>query len=204
MKRMGNRQAGFGPIELLVAIGVIVVLGAVGWVMYQRHISDNKPKAATTTSQTTSQQHSTTTTQPQPVAYLDIKEWGMKLPLSDTVKDAYYVVPTGISSDADGRPSAIALGLTSMSSSCGTISTTAPGYGNSLGAIIRALPNDTDPVSGQLYTQKYPGGVTVGGYYYAYLSRTNGRTCAAPSTLQSIDTAFAATTKGVASDSATN
>src|SRR5216683_7521847 len=45
------------------------------------------------------------------VSYLTVKEWGVKLPLSSTISDAYYVVPVGISPDADGQPSGILLGL---------------------------------------------------------------------------------------------
>lgn len=65
MKRKDDRQTGFSPVELVVVLGVVVVLGAAGWMVYQHQKRTSKPKASTTTSQTTNQQQSTSSTQPQ-------------------------------------------------------------------------------------------------------------------------------------------
>jgi hypothetical protein len=128
-------------------------------------------------------------------------------PLSSAVSDAYYVPIPGVSLDADGKPSAIGLGLISLNSSCGALPTPtdyAAGYGDSLGGIIRAQPTDTDPISGQLMSQKYPGGVTLNGYYYAYFSRTAALTCAATNTFQSMNSAFTIAVDNMKPDSASN
>ncbi len=146
---------------------------------------------------TPSQGTTTTPTQQTMMAYLTIKEWGVKMPLSAAIKDAYYVVPTGISLDADKRPSAILLGLTSRNSSCGTVAPDGSGYANSFGEIVRALPTDKDPVSDKLYTELLPGGTTIGNYYYGYSSNVKSKTCVPQSTLESIDSAFVTAAKGI-------
>lgn len=206
--RRQEHQSGFSTVEILLVVLVIAVLAVSGSVVYLHHKTTTaaKTNAATTNpAQSTGQQTSTTTTQPATTTtqYITVKEWGVKLPLSDSIKDAYYVVPTGISDDSDGKPSAIDFGLTSLNSSCGTV-TGGPTDYNSLGSIIRALPTDTDPVSGKLYTQLDPNGVTIGGYYYGYADASiKNKTCSSQTTLQSIDSAFATAAKNTAAVTAT-
>jgi Tfp pilus assembly protein PilX len=193
-----TEHSGFSVIEVLLAILVIVVLAVTGFVVYQRHKPITaKNSAATTSTQTTTRPPQTTT------QYLTITEWGIKLPLSDSIKDAYYVVSTG-SQDVNGQPNTMWLGLTSLSGDCNASQANKPGASiiTSIGALGRALPTDHEPVKGTLYTQLYPG-ITIGGYYYFYISGTNGKTCAPQSTLQSIDSAFAAAAKGIVAAPAT-
>lgn len=194
-------QSGFSIVEVLLVILVIAVLTVTGLVVYQHHKSSSaKNSAATKQTQPTTQPKDTTTTQPAQTTttqYLDIKEWGVKLPLLNDIKDAYYVVPTGISDDSDGLPSGIILGLTSLNNSCGTVLPGNTGFDNSLGEIVRALPTDKDPVSGKLYTQLLPDGTTIGSYYYGYSSSIKSKTCAPQATLQSVDSDFATAVKGI-------
>ena len=195
MRDSANRQTGFSVMEGVLVIVVIGLLSVTGWVVYQH----NRTKAANAAggAQTTSQQSNVTTTPPAPtVSYLTVKEWGIKLPLSDSIKDAYYTVPSGISNDLDGLPSGIYLGLTSLNTSCGTTTPDSHGSDNALGAITRVPPTYTEPTSGELFTQKYPGGVTINGYYYVYASRLSGKSCAPAATLQSVDSALASAAKG--------
>ncbi len=199
MGRQG-RQAGFSPVEVLIVIAAVAVIGAAGWFVYQhnRTKATNAAGGTQTTNQTSNQQ-TTSTTPPAPtVTYLTIKEWGVRLPLSDSIKDAYYVVPDGISKDADGLPSGISLSVSSLDTACGKLNSGPTGQDNSLAGIIRVLPTDTDPVSGKLYTQLYPGGPTINGYYYAFSDLTSHRTCASQTTLQSIGSAFSAAAKSTA------
>jgi hypothetical protein len=120
---------------------------------------------------------------------------GVKLPLSNTIKTAYYKTAKGSSYGPGGLPSTVWLGLASLSSSsCNPGNNDAGGRG-AIGAILRVLPTDTDPVSGQLLTQKYPNGVTIGSYYYLYQSWATNNPCASNSTLQPIDSAFATAAK---------
>jgi len=206
--RQREHQSGFSTVEVLLVVLVVAVLAVGGFVVYQHHKSTSaKNTAATGSSQTATQPQSTTTTQTQQPAaqYLDIKEWGVKLPLSTSISDAYYVIPQGISYNADGKPSGLYVDVTSLNASCGDASAgnTNRSIENAVGEIVRSLPTDSDPVSGKLYTQLLPNGTTIGGYYYGYSSDISGKTCASANTLQSIDSAFATATKNAISASST-
>ena len=192
-------QSGFSVIEALLAVLVVAVLAVICLVVYQHHKSiPAKSSAAANTTQTTTLPTSTTTTQPAQVAtqYLTIKEWGVKLPLSSTISDAYYSVGGNVGTD--GKPNTIWLGLTSLNSSGCNASPDNPSSFKPLGAIVRVLPTDKDPGTGKLYTQQDPNGTTINGYYYGYASNiSKDSSCASATTLQSIDSAFAAAAKGI-------
>ncbi len=196
MIRLKGSQAGFSTIFIVaIAVLAVVAAGTVGVMVYHSDKTANKPISATTTNPSQPAPKSTTSSTNQPAAtatqYLDITQWGVELPLSSSISDAYYVVPTGISPNQDGKPSGVILGLTSLNNSCGTVTADAKGYSNNLGEIVRALPTDKDPVSGELYTTLDPDGTTIGGYYYAYTGGITSKTCASSSSLQSVSSAFA-------------
>jgi len=186
-------QSGFSVIEALLVVLVIAALAVTGFLVYQRHKSGTKTAIATNSPQTsTAKQSAQAATQ-----YLTISEWGVKVPLSDPIKDAYYNVKD--SNITDGLPNTAWLGLKSLdgSTECnaslmGTIHTETTG----VGAFGRAHPTDHEPVKGTLYTQLYPG-VTIGNYYYFYISGIKGKTCAPQATLQAIDSAFATAAKNM-------
>jgi hypothetical protein len=197
--RRREHQSGFSTVAILLIVLVIGIVGATGFFVYQH----NRPKlsnAASNPSQPSSQQ--TTTPTPTPpastVAYLTIKEWGVKLPLSDAIKDAYYTPAVGSSKGPDGQPNTLLLGLRSLDSSgCAATNTTA------FAQIFRALPTERDGVTGKLLTQEYPDGVTIGNYFYAYEGVSNTGTCKAPqATSQAADAAFRAAQKGMSSATA--
>ncbi len=189
-----ERQSGFSIVEAVLVVAAIGVIGAGGWFVYQH----NRPKA-TNAAPNTNQQTTTTTATPAPtVSYLAIKEWGVKLPLSDSIKDAYYI--PGISSKGtDGLPNQMWVGLKSIDGNgCAATNNIGPAL------IFRALPTDTDPVSGQLLTQKYPNGATIGSYYYGYedFTTSSSNACKAPqTTLQSVHSSLANAAKGTVSAS---
>jgi hypothetical protein len=191
-----RNQAGFGILPVLLIVLVIAALVGVGLLVYQRHKPNGtKNSAATGSTQSTGQQQSTTSKQPQQTAYLDIKEWGVKLPLSGTIKDAYYSVGGNVGTD--GLPNTIWLGLTSLNSSgCNASNDDSPSF-KPLGAIVRVLPTDHDPGTGKQYIQQDPNGATINGYYYGYASNINNVSCASAATLQAIDAAFATAGKGI-------
>jgi len=193
-------QSGFSTVEIvLVVIVAAVIIAAGSFVAYRYHHKNvsTKSSAATGSSQTATQPQSTTTTQTQQPAaqYLDIKEWGVKMPLSATIKTAYYDVGKGSSYSPGGLPSTMWLGLASLSGASCNPSNNDSGQRGALGALLRVSPTDTDPVSGQLLTQKYPNGQTVNGWYYAYQSWAANNPCASSATLQPIDSAFATAIK---------
>jgi|GEM_PF-1300329 len=206
MAARDSNQKGFGLIGVPLLIAVVLALAVVGWAVYRHgHKNSTKSDATSSTSQTGAQQTKSSTDQPAQTApqYLTIKEWGVQIPLSSAVSDAYYVVPTGISNDADGKPSAINFGLASKNTACGTVTGSPTDY-NALGSIVRALPTDKDPVSGKLYTQLDPNGATIDGYYYGYADASlKSKSCVSQTTIQDIDAGFAAAVKSAAATTAT-
>jgi hypothetical protein len=198
---MGQQHTRSGFVGIIVTLVVAVVaIVAVGLTLYQ--YQKTKPLASSSTSytsQSTSQQKGASAQLAQAVTqYLVIKEWGVKLPLSDSIKNAYYVVEKGSSYGLSALPSTVWLGVASYSNAvCNPANNNAGGRG-AIGAILRVLPTDKDPVKGQLLTQEYPNGVTIGGWYYAYQSWAVSNPCASESTLQPVDSAFATAAKGIA------
>lgn len=183
MERTQSKQTGFSIVELIIAIVVVGVIGAAGWFVYQH----NRPKGANAAENTQTTNQQTPTTPSPTVAYLTITEWGVKLPLSDSIKGAYYI--PGISSKgSDGLPNQMWIGLTSLNGNgCTATNNSGPAL------IFRALPTDTDPVSGKLLTEKYPNGAIIGSYYYGYedFTTSSSNTCKAPqTTLQTVKTAL--------------
>lgn len=197
MKTAQSKQTGFSVIEGMLAALVLVALAGVSFTVYQRvKSSATTTDAATNPNQSTNQQPVTTTPAPT-VSYLTIKEWGVKLPLSDSIKDAYYTFK-GSNNGSDGLPNTAWLGLTSLNTNGCDISTTGPSSTNKpIGSILRVLPTDQDPVTGSPYKQEYPNGVTIGSYYYGYAPWKNN-TCTSAASLQSIDTGFANAAKSTA------
>jgi hypothetical protein len=198
--RRREHQSGFSAITGLLVVLAIVVISGAGWLAYQHNRTKVTNAAAGSTQSSTQQPATTTTTQPAPtVAHLTLKEWGVKLPLSDSIKDAYYI--PGISGKGtDGLPNQMWIGLKSLDGNgCTATNNSGPAL------IFRVLPTDTDPVSGQLLTQKYPNGATVGRYYYGYedFTTSGSNSCKAPqTTLQTVHASLANATKGTVSASA--
>jgi len=193
------KQLGFSVIEALLIVLVVAALAVTGFLVNQHHKpSSTKSSAATSQTQTTTQPAQTTT------HYLEIKEWGIKLPLSDSIKDAYYAVSTSFSNDPDGLPSGVWLGLKSLNDpSCNPANNNTGGGTGAIGDILRVPQNATDPVSGKLYSQKYPNGVTINGYYFGYQSWINDTSCTQRSTAQAANLAFATAVKSIVSTTAT-
>ncbi len=199
MGKMVNKylnKSGFGIVLIVVAVVVIVSITASSVLIY-RH-SHNKKLASTTSTtsaSTSSPTQSSSTSQPTAQQYLVIKEWGVQIPLSDSIKDAYYVVATNSSET-------MWLGVKSLDSTCPAIranDTSAGGANAAISALIRVSPTDVEPVQGKPYPQLYPG-ATVGNYYYAYINQASNSKCASTATLQSIDSGFSTAVKSTVSD----
>lgn len=209
MKTTRGAQVGFSLIKVLV-IAVALAVGGAGWYVYRHH--EPKPAANTvaTTEQPMAKLADASTAQPaQPAQaatrYLTITQWNVQLPLSGPINDAYYVVPPGETPDPDGEPSGIIVGVHSLDSSCGAVTSDPAHFTKSLGEIVRTQAGLVDPVTREPYTQEYPNGVTIGGYYYGFLATGTSRTCAsATSNLQSVDSAFETATKDLVTATATS
>lgn len=202
-----GRKSRHGNFRVLWVTGALLVaLAATGWAIYRHYHNKQKEQVYITTTteaqSTTSVPPTATSTGQQTVAptpataatYVTIKEWGIRLPLSDVIKDAYYVVSTG-SADENMQPNTVWIGLQRLDKAgCAAALGNTKGADAPLGAIGRVRPTDHDPVKGVPYTQLYPG-TLINGYYYFYLSDTKDKTCADTATLQAIDAGFTAAAK---------
>lgn len=195
MTRQGDRHTGFSTIEAVAVVAVIAVIAAAGWFVYQHNRTQLTNAAGGTT--TTTQQTTTTTTPAPTIVYLTITEWGVKLPLSSMISDAYYVMnPTSLK-DPDGLPSQAWLGRKSFTSASCNPANNNDGQRGAIGAILRVPSGQLDQVTGQPMSQEYPNGVTINGYYYAYQSWATGNPCASQATLEPFDSAFADAAKNI-------
>lgn len=196
MKMAQKFQRGFGVVELVLIVLAAGLIGGVGWWAYQHNrpkVSDAKDSGG---SQSTKKPPADKDSKPT-VAYLKIKEWGVKLPLSEEIKDAYYVVSTG-SVDENGITNRILIGLKSLDKDGCLAEGNNRGEGSAIAAIFRALPTNIGEVSGKPVTEDYPNGVHIDGYYYAYQSLIRSTSCKAPQTiLQTVDGAFTAKGKTI-------
>jgi hypothetical protein len=174
MKILGERL-GFGKTGALFLVGfaVVAIAGVLGY-HYQRKASA------------------------LPTQQLAIHEWGVNMPLPSNINDAYYVASTSTHDPLTGQPNTMWVGLSSLSAKgCDAGRFNATGASSPVGAIIRVAPTDTDPVTGMLYTQKFPSGVIVGGYYYVYIPWKSA-SCTSSSNLGDVNTAFVNAVKGSA------
>ncbi|HET6924351.1 MAG TPA: hypothetical protein VFH39_00790 [Candidatus Saccharimonadales bacterium] len=99
-----STQAGFAAIEAILILVIVAIIGGTGWfVWHTKQATDqsltntasaqpgiakaNKAKTTTKKSATTTPASSTST------KYLIIKEWGVEIPLTSELADAYYLGP---------------------------------------------------------------------------------------------------------------
>lgn len=134
--------------------------------------------------------------------YLYISQWGVQMPLSSTISDAYYVVSTSFSNGPDGSPSGVWLGLHSLTAPSCNPANNNEGATGAIGDILRVAEGATDPVSGARYSQKYPNGVTINGYYYGYQSWTSSNPCGSRAALAKYDSAFGAAARKITAQDA--
>src|SRR6266566_5289008 len=143
--RQRESHSWFSAVNISLIVLVVAALAVTGLVLYQHHKSSSaNSSAATSQPQTTTQPRSTASTQPQQTAtqYLTIKEWGVKMPLSDTLKTAYYVAGKGSSYGPGQLPSTVWLGLASLSNASCNPARNDNGERGAIGAILRVSPTD--------------------------------------------------------------
>jgi hypothetical protein len=85
MSRPSDRQSGAAIAELIVALVGIVVICATGWYVWR-----SRENAYGSLNSAQSVTDAKVSAAPQRVGYLTIPEAGVKLPLTDAIKDAYY------------------------------------------------------------------------------------------------------------------
>lgn len=153
MKKLN--QKGFGFFYWLMLLILFLLLGFFGWYVYSQK-KNNKAKPSSSSSQ--NQQQNTPAAEAK---YLVIKEWGVRVKLSDSTADAYYL----IKQDA---PNYAYLSLTALSNTdCAANKTTLGVYTriNSLNDVN----NDSAGADSKTYAQGgYGTSPTAGGKYYYY------------------------------------
>ena len=120
---------------LLIALTIAVAGGV--WIFRAQHNQSNQQ-----TTRPTTQQNPPVEPQKTAQQYLVISQWGIKLPLSDDIADAYYVVSTS-SQDAQGKPNTMWLGLKSLDDVDSCAADQANHGGTPLGALIKAAAAQT-------------------------------------------------------------
>lgn len=198
-----NRAKGFGAIGIIAVVLVVLIAGAAGYAVYnnQQNKAQNNNAATNQPNNESQQPEETTKEQAQTKSQmLVISEWGLQIPLSESISDAYYVTSTS-SSTTDGKPNTVFVGLKSLDAT-GCEAANGNKGGKPLGLIFRVKPTETDPVSGDLYTKKYPAGRTVGDYYYGFYTASKGNTCTTTENFQAFDAAFSDAMKNASVTSA--
>jgi len=197
-------QSGFAITQTLVIVAVVVIIGIIGGLVYKHNNTNTVNSATSSKTQTEQQQAASNNSQTaqQAQQYLVIKEWGVQLPLSDSIKDAYYVPSTG-SRGFDGIVNEMYIGVKSLDASGCAADGNGGNHDGKLSApamIFRAKPTEVDPVTNKTYPQEYPDGVTLDGYFYAYqrVADPNRTDCKAPTaTLQEVNSAIASAAKNI-------
>ncbi|HSX34529.1 MAG TPA: hypothetical protein VLF62_02700 [Candidatus Saccharimonadales bacterium] len=192
-KTATNKSSGFSITTVIAALFVVVVVGFGGWTVLRSGSKDDD--GGKTNSKTSSSNGKNRTSNSQ--KYLVIKQWGVQLPLSDGISDAYYIVSSSTHDPGTGEANTVWLSRASLDDTgCNANDFEDGGSGSPVGALLRALPDDVDPVTGTAYQDLYPGGVIVGKYYFGYKAWDTA-SCGSPAILQTTNAAFAAALSGL-------
>jgi len=93
MHKIDHKNTGFGVVEIIIAVVVVLVVGLISWRLYDA--SKNKPSASIQQPNSNQSNEQTSNNTPTDTAtYLDIKQLGVKIKLNDQVKDATFVTRT--------------------------------------------------------------------------------------------------------------
>lgn len=159
-------QKGFAALEAILIIVALLIAGGTGYYIYSANkktsntlntaskvASSSPPK---TTKKKPSKSKSTSSSAANGQKYLVIKEWGVELPLSNSIQDAYYTY------HADGDY--VRLGtksLTAMSAMCAPDDISIAAVTRQTAVVHDANATQNDPVA-------YPVNATkIGNYYYS-------------------------------------
>ena len=143
-----NKQAGFSIVEGVIAVFVIVLLGVIGWSVYNYYSSKPAKVASQTTSQTngplepaTTTSQTTQTVDPN-AGYVVIKEWGVRFkPVNGLTNLEYSIRPFDNDSAADFTTTQI----NAIDSHCDP---SQPGGFSGIGSITRISTSEQQPPSG--------------------------------------------------------
>ena len=91
-----NKNAGFGVVGIVLAVAVVGLVGFIGWRLYDTNKTqqNNSTNQADQASITPAENNTPDSSQADAATYLDIKELGVKIKLSDDIKDLTYSAQT--------------------------------------------------------------------------------------------------------------
>lgn len=93
MKKLNKNQSGFSMEFIILLILLLILLAILGWwVWSQNKKNNNSTPQSSTPSSKQSDKAESKPPPPPAVKYLEIKEWGLKMPISDDITGAYYTV----------------------------------------------------------------------------------------------------------------
>jgi hypothetical protein len=151
--RFRGNQKGFAALESLLILVIIAIIGGVGY--YVWHSKKQTKNVADSSQLSTIKKSSTVSDNQKTKSSLTIKEWGIKIPLTDQIKDAYYTPDSGTLTETftlrvhslDGEPAC-------------TTSEQMPAY------IKRISSADLHYLESQHEVSAIPPGADIDGYYY--------------------------------------
>lgn len=169
--KLRKNQLGFSPVEIILIIAVVGLLGLAGWLFYDRQ---NNTKSESTLSQSTQSSADETnnensseinTSSQEDPRYLSIEEWGIKLKLSNATADAYY--QTG-----EVNSGTVFLSVESLRDTDCNANNGAGG-----GFLIRFKEGAFNSETKRAYTSEYPTAIKIDTYYYGYGINPAYETC---------------------------
>lgn len=92
MKKLS--QKGFTHLEVALIVVVLLIIGAVGVYVFKKSKNKDQPAQSATSTEVTKTE-TTPQTETSTQKYLEIPELGIKMPLDDTIADAYYYIKPG-------------------------------------------------------------------------------------------------------------
>jgi hypothetical protein len=88
-----NKNAGFGVVGIVLVVAAVIVVGLMGWRVYDANSSKQGASTMQANQSSNNQgNNSSNGNQTDTATYLDVKELGIKVKLSDDIKDATYSV----------------------------------------------------------------------------------------------------------------
>ena len=93
MSKLLNNELGFSAVEILLVLIIVVLIGAVGFMVYK---NKHQPTKVVTVTKTVVTPAKSTTSSPSnnSANYLTIKEWGVKVTLTTPISNATYQLVT--------------------------------------------------------------------------------------------------------------
>ena len=163
-----TNQTGFAAVEAVLIVVILAILGGTGWFVWHSKQATDASLTNTANSQPGIAKKPAAPTSTKPVSstataqkYLVIKEWGVRMKLTDNLKDAYYVIKPDTSSSAFLSLQS----LTAVAPEC------APDK-ISVGVLFRQTTAEHDTTVSE-QTAPY-GDVRIGNYYYGYVGAQAG------------------------------